>query len=449
MKAGQVAATLSSQLEGEVLQPTDARFEDAAAIFNREFQHQPALIARCKTTRDVVNTVRAATGAGLPLTVRSGGHAHGGHSVGAEALVADLRGLDSLELDEAAMTVTVGGGVNALALIEHLYDRGLATVTGFDPRVGVSGLTLGGGYGLLSRMHGMACDQLLSAEVVLADGSVVVASANEHPELLWALKGAGANFGVVTRLTLAVRPLPELYGGVISYHAGRSDELLPRYAELVAGGLPDSTTVYVGIDTSPDEISSLSLIAFHLGDLEEGARVLAPLTSWGRPLAGAFDAFDLLALHQPGGDTFPEGFKHSWRSHFLPSFESSTVATLVGAIEEARAFPSWTVIEHMGGAIGALDGAATAFPHRRAAFGVVSALKWESDPPAEPLAWQERLWRELAPASLGSYVNYASDKHGPQAIRAAYGANLPRLIELKRRYDPFRVFCGNITIPAA
>lgn len=207
-------------------------------------------------------------------------------------------------------------------------------------------------------------------------------------------------------------------------------------------------TVYVGIDTVPDGLSTLSLIAFHLGDLAEGERLLSPLTTWGRPVGGGLDEVDLLALHQPGGETFPEGFKHSWRSHFLPALEASTVAVLQPAMEEARAFSSWTVIEHMGGAIGAIDGAASAFPHRRAAFGVVSALKWEGEAPAEPLAWQERLWRELSPASIGTYVNYVSDKHGPEAVRAAYGANLPRLIELKRRYDPGRVFVGNVTLPA-
>ncbi len=447
MKAVQVAAKLSAELAGDVLQPGHPSFEQVATIFNREFQRQPALIARCASTQDVARTVQAATAAGLPLTVRSGGHAHGGYSVGDGAVVADLRGLDSIEVDAAAMTVTVGGGVSSGALIEHLYDRGLATVTGFDPRVGVSGLTLGGGYGLLSRMNGLACDQLGSAEVVLADGAVVTASPDEHPDLLWALKGAGANFGVVTRLTLEVRPLPQIYGGAIAYHAGRSDELLPRYVELVSEGLPDALTVYVGIDTEPDGLSTLSLIAFHIGELAEGERLLAPLTTWGRPVGGGVDEVDLLALHQPGGDTFPEGFKHSWRTHFLPAFGASTAAVLQPAIEEARAFPSWTVIEHMGGAIGAIDGAATAFAHRRASFGLVSALKWEGEAPVDQLGWQERLWRDLSPASIGGYVNYVSDKHGPEAVRAAYGANLPRLVELKRRYDPARVFVGNVTIP--
>ncbi|MBE2250056.1 MAG: FAD-binding oxidoreductase [Myxococcus sp.] len=449
MKPAQVAARLSAEVAGDVLQPGDAAFLDAAAVFNREFQHQPALIARCTTTRDVVSTVRAATEAGLPLTVRSGGHSHGGSSVGAGALVADLRGLDSIEVDEAAMTVTVGGGIGAGPLVEHLHARGLAAVTGFEPRVGLSGLALGGGYGLLSRMHGLVCDGLRAAEVVLADGSVVTASAHEHPELLWALRGAGANFGAVTRMTLDVRPLPPIYGGVISYHAGRSDELLPRYAEFVSAGVPDATTVYVGIDTVPNGLSTLSLLAFHLGDLAEGARAIAPLTRWGRPVASEVGEVDLLALHAPGRDTFPEGFRHAWRSHFVPTFEAATAAALVPAIEEARAFSSWTVIEHLGGAIGAIDGAATAFPHRRAGFGLVSALKWEGDAPAGPLAWQERLWRELSPGSLGSYVNYVSPKHGPEAVAAAFGANLPRLVELKRRFDPHRVFCGNVTIPPA
>lgn len=442
-----VEAQLGEELSGTLITPAAETFEATAAIFNQAFQHRPRFIARCANTQDVSLTIRRAREAGLPITVRSGGHSHGGASVGAGAAVIDLRGLDSITIDRAAMTADVGGGVAAGALLNRLVPEGLVTVTGFDARVGVSGLLLGGGYGLLSRRFGLACDQLVEAEVVLADGRVVIASADREPELWWALKGAGANFGVVTRMRLRLQELPTIYGGVIAYHAGRADELLPRYRALLST-LTDATTVYVGVSMEPaGTISSLSFIAFHVGPLEEGERILSPLAQWGRQLGGEFDEVDVLSLHEPTDETFPEGHRHSWRAHFLEHLEPRTIEVLSKAFDEGRARPSWTVLEHMGGAIGTVDSSASAFPHRRAQVGFVSALKWKGQPDQESLDWQERLYASLSPGALGGYVNYVSPKHGPAAILAAYGANLPRLQQLKRRYDPDWVFQGNVLIP--
>jgi hypothetical protein len=171
------------------------------------------------------------------------------------------------------------------------------------------------------------------------------------------------------------------------------------------------------------------------------------LTQWGPRLGGELDEVDVLGLHSPTNETFPEGHRHSWRAHFLERLEAGTIDVLCNAFEDGRDRPSWTVLEHLGGAIGAVDSSASAFPHRRAQVGFVSALKWKDQPDPEALDWQERLYAQLSPAALGGYVNYVSPKHGPAAILAAYGANLPRLQQLKRQHDPDWVFQGNVPIP--
>lgn len=437
----------AAALSGSLVVPGDPDFEATARVFNQAFRHRPRLVVRCSTTDDVVAAVRHARAAGLPVTVRSGGHAHGGASVGEGAAVIDLRGLDTIEVDREAMTATLGGGVASGALIRQLAAEGLATVTGFDPRVGVSGLLLGGGYGLLSRRHGLACDQLLEAEVVLADGSVVVASPTQEPDLFWALRGAGANVGVVTKLVLRVHELPSVYGGTFAYHAGRAADLLPRYRAFLET-LGDDTTVYVGLETAPNTFPSLTFMAFHLGPPDEGEAVLHPLTTWGRSLGGGFSEVDVVALHHDAeNETFPEGFSHSWRSHFLSALDDAAIATLSGAVSDSVQRSSWTVLEHMGGAIGRVDPASTAFAHRGVQLGWVSALKWQGAPDPDALAWQEWFFEQMRPRALGSYVNYVSPKHGPEAVVAAYTSNLSRLQQLKARYDPEWVLTGNVTVP--
>lgn len=442
-----VASLQRAGLRGTVLHRKSPGFQSAAAVFNQAHQHAPTAIARCADTASVAIALKCARDLGVAVTVRSGGHAHGGQSVGEGALVIDTRSLRTIELAADGRSVRVGGGVSSGDLLDALTPRGLCTVTGFDERVGVSGLLLGGGYGLLSRRHGLACDQLLSAEVVLCDGRVVETNPESEPDLFWALRGAGANFGVVTAMTLRVHPLPVVIGGTVSWMASRAAELLPRYVEFVSC-LPRETTLYVGLDTRHDGLSTLSLIAFDLGAPGDAERRLAPLAEWAVPLEVDLGRVNYREVHRGSGDTFPEGHRHSWRAQFVEALSPPVVSALLQAWAEAARFTSWNVVEHLGGAIGDLPGDATAFAHRSSGFGLVSALKWRGRRPQAPRTWQEALHERLAPASIGTYVNYVSPEHGPSAVERAYGTNLPRLISLKRRYDPERVFQGNVTVPA-
>jgi FAD/FMN-containing dehydrogenase len=403
----------------ELWRPGTAAFETARQVFNQARQGTPWAIARCASAADVQTALQQAEG--HPIAVRAGGHSVHGFGSTDDALVLDLRPLAGLDL--RGDVLSVGGGAtwgDVFALIEP---RGMVTPSGFDPRVGVAGLTLGGGYGVLSRTHGLACDNLVGAEVVLPSGERVEADA----ELLWALRGAGAAFGVVTRLDLQLHPAPPLVAGQIVYPLARVREILRALRDLLAG-FPDEVSVFVGLDTRDE--GKMFVRAFHVGDHAGARRWLAPLPYLGGALESAFHE----ARYAPvaNRDVFPEGHAHRWGADFLAAFDDVALEAVAEHALRLRGRRLWMVVEHLGGAISRVAPDATAFPHRAARHGVVSCVRWQGAAPDDVLAEQASLQRALAPVSIGRYVNYAAaeDSH------AAYGANLARLQALKARLDP-------------
>ena len=428
-------------VRGEVVGLKAPGYDEARRIFNLEAQGRPAIIVRCLDAADVQAAVCFARDEAVPLAIRAGGHSVGGFSASSGALVLDLRACNQISADPAG-TLDVDAGCTWEPVLDALGSQ-FAISGGFDPRVGVAGLTLGGGYGLLTRMFGLASDSLLSAEVVTADGERRVASATEEPELFWALRGAGANFGVTTSLRLQVRRVPPLQIADLTFPLGRAKELLLAYRELVAG-LPDAMTLYLTLDTS----EQVQFKAFHLGDPAEGERLLAPLARLGRPTVALAGGCGYRSLHQPGLDSFPEHHHHVWRSHFVRALEDGAIEQIADHLARAGRQQFALVIEHLGGAFGRIPGEATAFAHRAAVFGLVSAVRWKARTPrpAAALKLQESLHRALAPGSIGTYVNYLGRNYTPRDVAAAYGANLSRLQTLKRRYDPENLFRNNVNI---
>ncbi len=431
---------------GTVLEPGDADYTLACAGFNGETTRRPRLIVRCVDDGDVQAAVRLAVNEGLPLSVRGGGHSIGGYGSVDGGIVVDLRSRRRVSLDREDDAISVEGGCTWGEVIYHLTREHRATPGGFSARVGVGGLTLGGGYGLLSRLHGLAADNLVHADVVTSDGNMVRAGAGDA-DLLWAMRGAGANFGAVTSLRLRVHAVPPLLVAQAVYPLDQAGDLLRRYAELIPA-LPDATTVYLGLAGQPAGAGVLTFLGFHLGDRAEAERLLGPLARLGRPLVAQMQAAAYWRIHVPGPDNFlQEGHHHAWKAHFLASLDDDALGTIAEHALQARNQDLLIMIEHLGGAIGRVRPDAAAFPHRHASFGVVTAVKWRPPGAADDArAIQGSLHRALAPRSIGTYVNYVGSPHGPLEVEAAYGANLPRLRQLKRRFDPSNLFRSNVNI---
>lgn len=447
MKKSSPIDRLARAVRGEVVGVKAPGYDDARRIFNVEAQGRPTLVVQVLDAADVQATVSFARDEGLPLAVRGGGHSIGGYSATTGAVVIDLRALNEVSSDPAGI-VTVGAGCTWQNVIDRL-GADYAVTSGFDPRTGVAGLTLGGGYGMLTRLHGLASDGLVGAQVVTADGQLRPTSAADEPELLWALRGAGANFGVTTSLKFQVHRLPELLAAELAYPLSRARELLLFYREFVAG-LPDTMTVYVGFATPPDGVPVVHFRAFHLGVPAEGERLLAPLIGLEGRLFTDLRVRSYPSLHTPGA-IFPENQHHVWRAHFLRQLDDELIEELVDHLSRPTDHGLLLVFEHLGGAFGRIAGDATAFAHRDARFGFVQALRWNAGDkrPVAALRNQERLHRALTPKAIGTYVNYVGRKHTAVDVAAAYGANLPRLKQLKRRYDPANLFRNNVNIRPA
>ncbi len=395
-------------IRGGVFLPMGPGYDDHREVFNRSATAQPAAIAMCADAKDVAIAMHAAASEGVRVAARAGGHSIGGHCLVDGGVVLDLRALNQLSVDVTARTLTVGAGCLWAEVLGRLV-MALGLPGPFDPRVGMSGLTLGGGYGMLSRLHGLACDNLLGAEVVFADGT----TGEADESLLWGLRGAGSHLAIATSLRFQLHPLQKLSVARVAWPLSRLRDALDFYASHTAS-LEDASTVYLGIGEQV-ELQAFSFGRQALPAFPAGATVQVRATS------------TYAAAHVENFETFPPNHHHRWRSHLLPALTPAVLDLLASG-----SHPGWLVLEHLGGAIGRIPSDATAFPHRGAKYGIVSALKWSGEAKASDLARQDALHQALRPHALGTYANYLSES---DAV-AAYGANLPKLRALKQQLDP-------------
>ncbi len=440
---------LRGAFSGSVLTPADAGYDDARRIHNAMIDRRPALIARCQSTADIADAVRYARDAGLDISVRGGGHNAAGRAVADDALMVDLTPMKGTFVDPVTGTVRAQGGVLWRELNRATAAHGLATTGGAISTTGIAGLTLGGGLGWLMAKHGLAADNLVGVELVTADGDILNVSEKSDPDLLWALRGGGGNFGVAASLEYRLHPLQMVTGGLIGHPVAAAGEMLRFYREAVASA-SDDLTVFAALVHAPDGSGQkiAGMLVFHTGTPEEAERDLAPFRAWGPPIVAEVGPMPYWVMNTILDANYPTGLHNYWLSSFTTGLSDDLIDT---AIERYRSVPSpLTVIllEHFHGAVCRVGVGETAVPHREEGWNLVLPSVWAD--PAETDA--NIAWTRDTHAALGEHLserrwlNYLGDDQGEDAIRGAYGPNYDRLLELKRRYDPGNVFHHNHNI---
>jgi FAD/FMN-containing dehydrogenase len=436
---------LASRLAGTLLRPSDPGYDAARRLWNGMIDRRPAVIARCATVDDVVACVRFAREHDLPLSVKGGGHGVAGRAICEDGLVIDLSCMSAVVVDPSARTATVGGGATLRALDAAAHAHGLATTAGIYRETGVAGLALGGGVGLLMRRFGLTCDSLLAAEVVTADGEMVTASETELPDLFWALRGGGGNFGVVTRMVFRLYPLTEVLGGRLVYNFADALEVGRYYGNVMAGA-PDDLQAYLsyGFD---DGGRTASIVFCHCGTTADGEAALEGFRRFRRPITEDVARKPYLAMQQTWDDSFPAGMLRFWKSSFLSAISDDAIRVCQEAIARAE-LPNVSVdMEPMGGAIARVAPEATAFADRDAASTLLITTGWTDPAESEAhIAWARETFDAIQPYAKPSvYINYL-DQGDEHRTEAAYGPNFDRLVAVKRSYDPENRFRPNANI---
>ncbi|HEX5042113.1 MAG TPA: FAD-binding oxidoreductase [Candidatus Polarisedimenticolaceae bacterium] len=439
---------LRGRMQGALIGPGDADFDQARRVWNGMIDRRPALIARCGSTDDVVAAIAFARDNGLALAVRGGGHNVSGNATCDAGIVADLGPMNTVRVDSGGRTASAGGGTRWAEYDRETQRHALASPGGAISTTGVAGLTLGGGFGWLSRSWGLACDNLLSAEVVTAAGEVLTASADENREMFWGLRGGGGNFGAVTRLDFRLRPLERLHAGLLLYPRARGREFLQAYREMTAEA-PDALSSMAAFLHTPDGVPVVGAFVVYLGEAGPGNRAIAPLRALGPPLLDDVGPKAYTAVQQAFDAGFPAGKRNYWKSTFLSRLGDEALDVLVDHAERAPTLTSIVALEHMlGGAVARVGAEETAFGHRGATYNLLVLGMGEAAAGDGDLrAWTRGLWRAMQPYSSGAvYVNYM-DADEEDRIGEAYGStNYRRLVALKDRYDPDNLFRLNQNI---
>jgi FAD/FMN-containing dehydrogenase len=418
--------------------------------FNGTIDRQPAAIVSCATTADVAVAVRHARAAGLPIAIRGGGHSVAGHAVADDALVVSLDRMRAVGVDPARRIAHVGGGALWEDVDPATQAHGLAVPGGTFGDTGVGGLTLGGGLGWLMGIAGLTCDNLVSAEVVTADGSIVEAGPDGDAELLWALRGGGGNFGVVTRFDFALTPVTSMYGGHLSYPIEAADAVLARVLGILDGGSPAFAPM-LSIGTNAESGETRITVGFgYPGSADEAERVIAPLRR-DLPLVEDDAGSRSYIETQEMSGRLPFGLRHYWKGHLLRSFDSELLARLVAAVRVSPVPEAFFLIESIVGAARNEPPGGAAFGQRGATWNSTVLTIWESpDDDDRAIAWSREAAASMVPWSFSGsgYANYASSDETSDRVRAAFGAErFARLAAVKRRYDPDNVFRFNLNIP--
>jgi FAD/FMN-containing dehydrogenase len=439
---------------GRQLEPGDDGYDEARRVYNGLIDRQPGLIAQATGAADVVAAIAAARAQGLELSVKGGGHSVAGRALTDGGLMLDLSGLRAIDVDAGARTVTAQPGVNWGELNEATQAHGLAVTGGVISTTGIAGLTLGGGLGWLMPRFGLALDNLLSAEVVTADGRVLVASADENPDLFWALRGGGGNFGVVTSFTYRLHEVgPVITGGLIIHPLPAAADLLHFYRDWTADIADELMAVAALVDAPDGSGGKLGGVAVcHSGPPEQAERDLAPLLEFGTPAMSQIGPMPYTVLNGMLDAGYPYGSLNYWKSSFLDELSDGAIELLVESYADRPVPLGGIVIEHFHGQVTRIPVEATACELRRPGYQIAVTTTWMDPGQTDAaIAWTRELHDGLAPYASGlRYVNYLSDDDGEEVLSAVYGTNAARLAELKRKYDPENVFRLNLNVaPAA
>ncbi|SAL53137.1 putative oxidoreductase [Caballeronia arvi] len=445
---------------GELIQSGDAGYDAARAVFNVSIDRRPALIARCLDADDVAKIVLLAQEHGLPLAVRGTGHNVAGYGVCDDGIVLDLSLMKAIAVDPSARTVRAESGCNWGEVNDALQPHELAATGGFVSVTGVAGLTLGGGFGWLVRKHGLALDNLRSAEVVLADGRQVHASGSENEELFWAIRGGGGNFGVVTSFEFDVHPAGTVLAGIVLHPASTAADAIRTWRDLQAEA-PDELTLGALLLHLPDDPSLpapmrgapvAGLGGVYAGPLDEGEKALRRLREYGPPLVDQFAPALYKDAQRMADHLWPPGLRGYWKSSYLKSLDDAAIGIVVDHFARVPSKQTVIVIEYYGdSAWSRADESSTAFGHRTWPWNIVITSAWsDPDDGERNIAWTRELLDALSPyRAPGAYVNYLGGDEGIEGLQSAYGAKLGRLAAIKRKVDPANLFRMNQNIAPA
>ena len=456
-----LAAALAEFLAGDVIAPDHAEYDAARRVWNAMIDKRPAAIARCADPDDVATAVRFATEHGLPLAVRGGGHNVAGTALVDDGLVIDLSAMRGVRVDASGRTVHVQGGATWADVDRVTAPLGLATPGGVVSETGVAGLALSGGVSHQRRAHGMTVDNLVSAEVVLADGRRVRASAGEHADLYWALRGGGGNFGVVTSFELRLHELgPEVFGLNVAYPIEDARRVLAGWRDAVAGAPDELSTAGLiwslpDVEDLPEHLRGVPYVGvagMWAGDPEEGERATRGLRELATPLLDMSGSVEYLDFQRSLDPFFPAGARRYWKALYLDGFSDAAIDVTVDWSNRRPSGETLVIVRHCGGAMARVGAEQTAFGDRSSEWMLSIDSTWHDQSDAANISYTRAFWDAALPYSNGqTYFNFPGLlEEGDAAVRASYGANHARLARIKAAYDPDNVFRLNQNIqPAA
>ena len=440
----------SAELRGGHLLRGDEGYDDARTIYNAMIDKQPALIARCAGVADVIHAVNFARTNDLVVSVRGGGHNVSGNAITDGGLMIDLSPMKGVRVDPEGKTARAEPGVTWGEFDHETQAFGLATTGGLVSTTGVAGLTLGGGLGWLMGNHGLACDNLISVDVVTADGRFLTASDSHNQDLFWALRGGGGNFGIATSFEFQLHPVGPMLGGILIHPLDKAAETIGFYDDYTRT-CPDELGTFVAFVTSPEGERVMAIFVCYNGAVEEGERVLRPLREFGTPLADMIGPMPYVQVQRMMDEGFPAGRQNYWKSNFLKGLDTEAIEIIVDHVAKAPSPYSAVAIEQFSGAVNRVGKDDTAFNHRDARYNLLIVGIWP-DPTAKAdnVKWVRDLWDAMEPYSSGGvYVNYLGEEadEGAERIKSAYGPEkYERLVALKNKYDPINLFRLNQNI---
>jgi FAD/FMN-containing dehydrogenase len=444
-----IVEAFAASLAGKTIRPDGPDYEQARRIWNASIVRKPGLIARCAGTADVVHAVKFARANDLLVSVRGGGHSVAGRALCDDGLVIDLSGMRMVFVDPAARTARVQGGAILGDMDRETHAFGLAVPAGVVSRTGIGGLALGGGVGWLVRKYGLSCDNALAFEVVTAEGEVVTASDKENADLFWALRGGGGNFGVVTSFLFRAHPVSTVLGGQIIHARAKAAEVIRHYRDFMASA-PEELTAYAALISTPDGQPVIGIVLCWCGDLDEGEKVLKPLRAFGPPLMDTVQPMPFPVMQRMLDDAFPDGTYNYWKSTFIRQLNDEAIGVIVDHANGVRSPLSGVVIEYYAGAASRVGVSDTAFAQRQAEYDIGFMAQWTDAAEANThTTWARDMADAMKAYSSGGHLLNFQSEESADTIRAAFGANYPRLAEIKKKYDPTNFFSINQNIRSA
>jgi FAD/FMN-containing dehydrogenase len=444
------AAEVNRTFRGELLKPGDAGYEEARKVHNGLVDKRPALIARCRQMADVADAIKLTQSLGLEMAVRGGGHNVAGRATIDGGVMIDLEPMKQIRVDPENRTLRAEGGVTWAELNRETQRHGLAVTGGVVSSTGIAGLTLGGGLGWLMGKYGLALDNLLSVDLLNAEGKTIRTSKDEEPELFWAVRGGGGNFGIATSLEYQLHSVgPTVTSGLVAHSFDRARDVMRFFRERTAS-LPDEHVLFGTLAHAPDGsgVKLAAMATCHCGPLAAGEKATLPLKQFGSPVLDTVGPMSYCELNGMLDAAYPKGALNYWKSTFLRDLNDDAIETMIACFARCPTPMGQLLLEHVHGAAVRVGVEETAFPHRREGYNFLVLSQWLDPAISERcIAWARETYAQMESfAAAGRYVNYLGEDEPGDAVPAAYGPNYRRLRELKRKYDPKNFFRMNQNI---